>query len=105
MQVRLYIIKVYKRVGDSMLLSTNYIIKEDHIMINGYNTQLPSREAKMTGQPVSLESVMNEFTFITTSINAGYLSAKDPAVQKRIRELQHDITHLQNAYQVLKQSR
>lgn len=69
-------------------------------MINGYNaqTQLPSREAKMTGQPVSLESVMNEFTFITTSINAGLLSAKDPAVQKRIRELQHDITHLQDAY-------
>ena len=67
-------------------------------MINGYNAQLPSREAKMTGQPVSLESVTNEFAFITTSINNGLLSANDPAVQNRIRELEHDIYHLQQAY-------
>lgn len=67
-------------------------------MINEYNTQLPSREAKMAGQSVSLESVTNEFAFITSSINNGLLSAKDPAVQKRIRELQHDIYHLQQAY-------
>lgn len=67
-------------------------------MINGYNTQLPAREAKMAGQSVSLETVMNEFTFITTSINTGLLSPKDPSVQKRIRELQDDITRLQDVY-------
>lgn len=70
-------------------------------MINSYNSQapaLPTREAQMTGQPISLESLMNEFTFITTSINNGTLSASDPEVQVRITELQNKITELQGVY-------
>ena len=72
-------------------------------MINDYNPQsapaLPTREAQMTGQPISLESLMSEFTFITTSINNGTLSPNDPTVQVRIAELQDKITELQGVYQ------
>jgi hypothetical protein len=73
-------------------------------MINDYNPQqvapaLPTREAQMTGQPISLESLMSEFTFITTSINNGTLSPNDPTVQVRIAELQNKITELQGVYQ------
>ena len=73
-------------------------------MINDYNPQqvapaLPTREAQMTGQPISLESLMSEFTFITTSINNGTLSPNDPTVQVRIAELQSKITELQGVYQ------
>ncbi len=70
-------------------------------MINDYNPQvtLPTREAQMTGQPISLESLMNEFSFITTSITNGTLSPNDPEVQARITELQGKITELQGVYQ------
>lgn len=72
-------------------------------MINDYNPQvgptLPTREAQMTGQPISLESLMNEFSFITTSITNGTLSPNDPEVQVRIAELQGKITELQGVYQ------
>ena len=70
-------------------------------MINSYNSQAPThptREAQMVGQPISLESLMSEFTFITTSINNGTLSASDPTVQVRIAELQSKITELQGVY-------
>lgn len=71
-------------------------------MINDYNPQvgpaLPTREAQMVGQPISLESLMSEFTFITTSINNGTLSPNDPTVQIRIAELQSKITELQGVY-------
>lgn len=66
-------------------------------MINDYNP-LPTREAQMTGQPISLESLMNEFSFITTSITNGTLSPNDPEVQVRITELQDKITELQGVY-------
>lgn len=71
-------------------------------MINDYNpqaTSLPTREAQMTGQPISLESLMEEFTFITTSISNGTLSPNDPTVQVRIAEMQSKITELQGVYQ------
>lgn len=71
-------------------------------MINDYNPQttptLPTREAQMTGQPISLESLMSEFTFITTSISNGALSPNDPEVQVRITELQSKIAELQSVY-------
>lgn len=71
-------------------------------MINSYNPQvapaLPTREAQMTGQPISLESLTNEFTFITTSIANGTLSPNDPTVQMRITELQSKIAELQSVY-------
>lgn len=71
-------------------------------MINDYNSQvtsLPTREAQMAGQPISLESLMNEFSFITTNITNGTLSPNDPVVQVRIAELQDKITEIQGVYQ------
>lgn len=71
-------------------------------MINNYKQQaapaLPTREAQMTGQPISLESLMEEFTFVTTSIANGTLSPNDPVVQARIAELQGKITEMQGVY-------
>lgn len=71
-------------------------------MINNYNSQatpsLPIMEKGFEGHPINLDDLIEEFTFITTSINAGQLDPNDPVVRTRIGDLQKKIIHLKNAY-------